>query len=52
MTLAATDPEHRICFIDCGKSAPECHCKARLSNEYRDFVNTIQYGPRGNAQDE
>lgn len=30
MTIAANQPDDRICFVDCGKSAPECHCKARF----------------------
>lgn len=29
MTFTRQEPESRVCFVDCGKEAPECHCRAR-----------------------
>jgi len=33
LTVFARSTDQRICFVDCGKQAPECHCKARMQDQ-------------------
>jgi hypothetical protein len=43
MSLTPHPDDGRICVADCGKPAPECHCKARYAKQYQDFVNDVLY---------
>ena len=41
MTLAAMPPDRRMCFVYCGKPAPECHCLARMEPLGAEFERAI-----------
>jgi hypothetical protein len=41
MTLAATEPDKRFCFVFCGRPTPECHCLARMQSLGAEFEAAI-----------
>lgn len=41
MAFARTPPDLRVCFVDCQKEAPECHCRARMWDAEADHMARV-----------